>query len=691
MAQISRIPTRSLDISGLVKSFQVSQQTLAQTQKSIQNISQVLINRTKVRKQYFSTISESKRKRDISTLRSERESELEAKKVVLGSLTNVTNAVSSAGGSLLGRILKALAFLAAGWLLKYVPRWIGYAKEFIARITKLGEIIKSFVGNITGIFESTGRLLTGIKDNLLNFDLFDSEKKVSTAFNELRTSIDGVGKNFEEAINVFTTDFTKQVDGVEVGTYSEEAIPPEGGYQSAGRGIYSPGKVPEKVKSDTAFTQGVTELAKKYKIPEDYLYAVMGFETGGTYDPGKKNMKGSGATGLIQFMPSTAEGLGTSTSELSKMSRAEQLKYVDKYFSGKGIEGGSLSDVYMAVLFPAAVGKPDDYVLFGKGARSGYTGIAYQQNKGLDLNKDGSVTKAEASAKVKEYLPKDFTEPRADSSQPSPGKITSTGTTTNTSNLKPGDKVSGYEVTSSYGPRWGRTHGGVDIGTPVGTYISLGVPVEILFSGLHGSPGRGYGNVIDAWAPSLGLQFRMAHLQSLIAKKGQKLAAGEVLGRTGGAPGDRGAGSSTGPHVHFEVDNVKGRGDYGGMGNPSAYAKFLLLSSKPTKATTEKTEVSPKPIPTKTSPAPAAPEVKPTPSTTPQISAAPTQQKQQAVAQQLVPERKGQDVSVVIPPPQQQQPMQQSAAPPKQQSAPSIGDLLNRFMKQKLLLDLSFL
>jgi hypothetical protein len=88
------------------------------------------------------------------------------------------------------------------------------------------------------------------------------------------------------------------------------------------------------------------------------------------------------------------------------MTRTEQLKYVDKYFGGTLNKGGSLSDVYMSVLFPAAVGKPNDFVLFGKGAMSGYTGTAYDQNIGLDLNKDGSVTKEEASKKVREYLPK---------------------------------------------------------------------------------------------------------------------------------------------------------------------------------------------------------------------------------------------------------------------------------------------
>jgi hypothetical protein len=178
------------------------------------------------------------------------------------------------------------------------------------------------------------------------------------------------------------------------------------GGMPSGPSSYSPGTIPKEVSKDTSFTKGVTDISKKYNIPEDYLYAVMGFETGGTFSPSIKNKAGSGATGLIQFMPDTAKGLGTSTDALSKMTRTEQLKYVDKYFEGTLNKGGSLSDVYMSVLFPAAVGKPDNFVLFGKGAMSGYTGRAYTQNAGLDLNKDGSVTKEEASKKVKEYLPK---------------------------------------------------------------------------------------------------------------------------------------------------------------------------------------------------------------------------------------------------------------------------------------------
>ena len=169
--------------------------------------------------------------------------------------------------------------------------------------------------------------------------------------------------------------------------------------------------VPTVVADDTSFQQGVTDLAKKYGLSEDALYAIMDFETGGTFDPAQKNAAGSGATGLIQFMPSTAEGLGTTTEDLAKMTRTEQLVYVDRYLANKNIQGAGVEDLYMSVLFPAAVGRPNDFVLFGKGASTfGNTDysepIYYDQNSGLDLNKDGSITKAEAASKVVERMTK---------------------------------------------------------------------------------------------------------------------------------------------------------------------------------------------------------------------------------------------------------------------------------------------
>lgn len=162
--------------------------------------------------------------------------------------------------------------------------------------------------------------------------------------------------------------------------------------------------VPEHVKADTHFMNGVSNIAAKYNINENDLLRLISFESAGTFDPSIRNRAGSGATGLIQFTDATARGLGTTTEALARMSRTEQLQYVDKYLSDKGIEGKGFDDLYMAILFPAAVGKSNDFVLFGQGAT--YPGFgagsrAYSQNSGLDTNRDGSITKAEAAAKAK--------------------------------------------------------------------------------------------------------------------------------------------------------------------------------------------------------------------------------------------------------------------------------------------------
>ena len=80
-----------------------------------------------------------------------------------------------------------------------------------------------------------------------------------------------------------------------------------------------------------------------------------------------KNAAGSGAVGLIQFMPSTAKSLGTTTDALSQLTAEAQLDFVQKYFQPKQGRLLSIEDTYMAILYPAAIGQPPDHALFSKG------------------------------------------------------------------------------------------------------------------------------------------------------------------------------------------------------------------------------------------------------------------------------------------------------------------------------------
>jgi hypothetical protein len=120
----------------------------------------------------------------------------------------------------------------------------------------------------------------------------------------------------------------------------------------------------------------------------------MAFESARTFSPGIVNAAGSGAVGLIQFMPATAQDLGTSTTALRAMTAVQQLEFVEKYFAPYASRVRGLGDMYMAILLPKYVGAPDDAVLFTEGK------IAYRQNSGLDANTDGRITKAEAYARV---------------------------------------------------------------------------------------------------------------------------------------------------------------------------------------------------------------------------------------------------------------------------------------------------
>ncbi|APX06900.1 transglycosylase SLT domain-containing protein [Vibrio campbellii] len=148
------------------------------------------------------------------------------------------------------------------------------------------------------------------------------------------------------------------------------------------------------------FKSKVSDISQELNIDPNHLMACMAFETAETFSPSIKNGSGSGATGLIQFMPSTAEALGTSTKKLAKMSAIEQLDYVKAYFLPYRGRMDSLEDVYMAILYPAAIGKPHSHVLFKQGS------IAYRQNAGIDRNNAGKITLGDVSYKVRRKLEK---------------------------------------------------------------------------------------------------------------------------------------------------------------------------------------------------------------------------------------------------------------------------------------------
>jgi len=151
-----------------------------------------------------------------------------------------------------------------------------------------------------------------------------------------------------------------------------------------------------------AFLNKVKQIAKRLNCNYRDLLGVMNCESG--INAAARNPNSS-ATGLIQFMESTARSLGTTTAALAAMSPIDQLDYVEKYIErAKKAAGFSSShqltagELYTLIFMPARAGRE---VIAQAGD------AAYNANRGLDTNRDGKITQSELDARVKSHYVSD--------------------------------------------------------------------------------------------------------------------------------------------------------------------------------------------------------------------------------------------------------------------------------------------
>lgn len=155
---------------------------------------------------------------------------------------------------------------------------------------------------------------------------------------------------------------------------------------------------------DAAFQKKLEEVAKRLKVKPSDLLGIMKHESGlktSAVNPY------TGAVGLIQFMPATAKRMGTSVEELKNMSAIEQLDYVEKFYKPVAGKAKDIGDLYMFTFLPAAVGKPDDFVLGARGSSDKLFGInknaLYTQNKGFDKDNKGYYTVGDVKARIAKF------------------------------------------------------------------------------------------------------------------------------------------------------------------------------------------------------------------------------------------------------------------------------------------------
>ena len=149
--------------------------------------------------------------------------------------------------------------------------------------------------------------------------------------------------------------------------------------------------------------------------------------------------------------------------------------------------------------------------------------IDHQEELAADLRAELEVTIAEASSSS--IAPSDST-----SSAPGPGGM-----------IWPVDGV----LSSTFGPRWGSVHEGIDISAPGGTPIKSAASGTVILMQSEAESG-GYGNYtcVDHGG---GLSTCYAHQSEFGTSTGASVSQGEVIGYVGNT------GHSFGDHLHFEV------------------------------------------------------------------------------------------------------------------------------------------
>ncbi|MEU4778038.1 M23 family metallopeptidase [Micromonospora sp. NPDC023633] len=114
---------------------------------------------------------------------------------------------------------------------------------------------------------------------------------------------------------------------------------------------------------------------------------------------------------------------------------------------------------------------------------------------------------------------------------------------------------SGYPITDGWQEHLARgSAGGIDFAMPVGTDLpACGAGT------ISNIPNNGTGGHTVTIHHSDGYRSQYMHLSQFLLANGTSVPSGAVVGRSGGAAGAPGSGSSTGPHLHWHMIDPAGR------------------------------------------------------------------------------------------------------------------------------------
>jgi murein DD-endopeptidase MepM/ murein hydrolase activator NlpD len=657
-------------VSGGIKSLNTG---MGQLKKSADNVKSVTLNRTKIKRESIVRNRMLSSMREEAVKRKDQESIIEASGIS-GAFKRTGSVIANSTKGFLGRLLDFASSLLLGWLLYNLPTIMTGIEDLIIRIKSLYTILTDFMSNIKNTFQDFGNLLSAVYLDITQFDFTDQSKRVQNAMNDLNTNLESMHNEFMKGFELLTTPLGQGPGEKEVPPlntdYTQDGPTTGEGYATAGLS----GASKKIIGKDTAFLGEVKRVSQKYQIKEGDLLGLLASES--RFDPAAGEI--GDHVGLIQFGVSEARSVGTTQDALKKMSRAEQMKYVDKYFETRKLKkGAGAGQLYATVFAPTYASGDPNKVLYSSPSAE------YSANAPLDSNRDGKITVAEMGGRIQQKK-KEFGISDNVSIIPT-GKAAQQTLSTNFANVtgtsgdsmgnkplsvpyspfKPG---SGAQITSGKGYRWGRLHKGYDLAAPSGTPLYAYFPGKVTHIGLNGTASSaGYGNWV-VWKDDIyGAYHFFGHMRDRPSVKvGQVINQGTLMGYVGST------GVSTGPHLHWEISRnaPTSNGQFTSLEDPGAWLrrhplKVTKLSQTNTNNSSNLSlgSILPAQVSSTTSPGQNVP----------------------SVAQN----KKGQQI-IIADNPQQPQPQQVSSRGGGGSQSMPIEDSLNSLIKNQILLELAY-
>ena len=152
------------------------------------------------------------------------------------------------------------------------------------------------------------------------------------------------------------------------------------------------------------------------------------------------------------------------------------------------------------------------------------------------------------------------------------------------------------KITSPFGDRfhpvqkiW-KKHAGLDIAHPTGEEVLAMADGVVVDSKMKNNACGGTITIDHGIVDGKKLKTRFCHCSELKKNVGDQVKKGEVIAKSGGGPTDEGRGTSTGPHIHFEVY------ENGQTVNPKPYYDGSKLGVTPDSEDTTDSDTTTEPI-----------------------------------------------------------------------------------------------